>query len=639
MTLATNRWVVTSWAKEGRRPMPAFVAPIEELSTGARVFGATRLLPDDFGKLVPVPSTAPEFFHPGLLVALATGLRPKVNGADMRPDAFEWKTKDATCLRWVLSVPGRWSEGELHYIVWTTVYRDSPIVDFTGIRILENRDTMRSEQGPMHLTWGGSGVVQTPWSLFMTGAPGDTAEWVDGQAQRFFGSIICTAGLKPADYETCYAEMQAPTIYYPDNDFGVLRGSPFLLDEDAGRDLAKLAAHDWRNGFKHPGSQMLSKRPGSTGAQDGFGLVQHTHMRGCAPRRMRRHFYLPGRLLAMQDAARPIHFLPWKGEGVFRPIAPEDDADWVSLSERWHWHRGVSPSTLGRTYASDLDYDKDWWGRDREHHACTWVAEDFGLTGDMATRWQLTAIANHLRANLTLKDGWSTTGRSTGRAQGRMLASAANVIYHAGDRKLGYHMLQWIEKVVMPTRTTLDLTAERVIERTVKDDNRAFNPGTAWIPWEDAILVGGYAVFDAALMQLDRNDALRVLWSEMRSEVMAWVLRIGETVVKYGCVRPNFYAGWTIAKAIRIPDEDGGDWPDLSGDDRWNSLLVLDAKGTEYDLWALPCFSYVVEHTRDSDIAELARRLEDSVTTPEERTENYERYAALKRQREAAEGE
>lgn len=141
--------------------------------------------------------------------------------------------------------------------------------------------------------------------------------------------------------------------------FTALRG-------EAGRFFAPKGLWDARPRAQAPNANQ-------TGGQAEFGAIEGTEL-------WKRHgMSLPWLMWnAGHEALRPSHFREADGSRVLAANHP----DWVTWSQRTHWHNGQSRDRLGKPHPEPWFESHGWKGEDEEHANCNLIAAVYALTGD-----------------------------------------------------------------------------------------------------------------------------------------------------------------------------------------------------------------------------------------------------------------
>lgn len=393
----------------------------------------------------------------------------------------------------------------------------------------------------------------------------------DAQGRRWFGSLLCYDKKTLADEEegpSLRAEEAFPLLAMSTwKTWGPWRKTSLVLPKDLQRKiLLEKSRQPFAEPFGHFG-WILNKRPGATGFQPAFGCWQHLDcISGTNPTVL-----FVDRLIMAQETCRPIHYFEADGSIVRAAKHPQ----YVSWDETVHWHKGQSPDRLGRTHKREDMHGTDWFGRDREHYAANWLAEDALLHGSFGSRREIEHLVEHILAGLTVPSihgNKATNGMGAARGIGRMYTSMVQLWMATGDDRILERVEKRILECVLPQSAARTQKGEIRPLRVIVDD-RALPGREAWIPWEDAIAVQGMDAMVHALEESGRKETAK---------------KLAELTWKVG--RSNVLYAWhpkkpVIGKALAW-HEDGSPNPASAAEDK---KLMLWSYNTDYSYWALPC--------------------------------------------------
>ena len=418
----------------------------------------------------------------------------------------------------------------------------------------------------------------------------ETDRMADAQGRRWFGSLLCY------DKETLADPVEGPSLRAEEafpllamstwKTWGPWQVKPIDLPKDMKRRLlVQKSNQPFGQPFGHFG-WIGNKRCGDTGFQQCFGTWQHLDcIGGTNPTVL-----FVDRLITAQETCRPIHYFETDGRIVRAARHPE----YVSWDETVHWHKGQSPDRLGRTHGREDLRGTDWHGRDREHYAANWLAEDALLHGSYGSRREIEHLVEHILAGLTVPSihgNKATNGMGAARGIGRMYIAMVQMWLATGDDRILERAEKRVLECVLPQSAARMGKGEIHPLRVIVDD-RAIPGREAWIPWEDAIAVPGMDAMARALRESGRGttaDKLAALtWKVGRSNVLyAWHPR-----------KP------VIGKALLWHDS-GAPNPASAAED---AKVMIWSYNTDYSYWALPCLYVTLRMAKErADPAVQAR--------------------------------
>lgn len=430
--------------------------------------------------------------------------------------------------------------------VWVDFAGAEPVVDFANAKVL---DTHR----------GGLALKLQDWH-----------DWGDGQMQVVTGRLLFwDKALTQDEIQSLHAEKALypysttpPVAVSADwKDRPWLTPFGFLANPVRRRQEHGLAAVNLARGIRDgdpwqwiPGG--LLKRPGDTGSQDEFGVVQREL--GEAAALGMPDMLWPYQFLVQQDACRPVHHREQDG----RAFVASEHPDCHMYQERPHWDSSHSPDRLGKTSGARIDpYAQagGWFGRDRQHEGDNVETAMQLLTGK---RWIVER--NRERAQRWIAchgvDTPSPNINAFGAARaGRSLQAGAYLAWATGDPEV----VELLEKRITVTARNhyQDTDGDPFMVRRGPDPRQL--PVEQWNPWENAQRLLGWGAIAALLHRLKRRG-------QAGDDLGALIAHYGEFLHTRGWLISEPAVGFAVA----VSEEDVA-----AGHVNWDS---------GFNAWSLP---------------------------------------------------
>ncbi len=583
-------WARTQWVLYGSTDAHDVVWSLPRTSINV---GRVAVPPWFHGKVDVMPDLTDDEFALGPFVeeAVMHGIEPYIIMNGQKEVFTHWTLLADHHRVKVFLLQARTASGYAELILY--VFHRQNIVRYELSVFCESKTAPRI---PMTASFGFNGHA-TFWNFMRRADPAhliSVAEMSDGQGRRFQGSLIFHSPefvAKPdkspeelAEFHSWFGEAEYPLyVLHPWKEWGVWRAAPPAVTEPQLMSVWRdKIAKPFHLPFGHFG-YLENRRPGDTGDQAGFGTWQHVETVGAGSAA---NMFLD-QLITAQEACRPTHFFESGPAGGFRIVRASDHPSWVTWDEGTHYHTGVSPDRLGRTF-NYTEGVGGWYGHDYQHYGCLWLAEDVLLNGSMASFRQLLHKREKLLAGLTLpsvKPGWSTNSALVGRAGGRTFLGIANLYLATGDEAILDRAIARIHECFLeqwPGKTIV--TGSIRPSRIIWNDARIIADGAGWVVWEDSLAVKGLDALANVCETAGRSAAAATI------RELAW--KIGRSVVMHG-FHPTLPK---IAWAIRWdPARDGVPWPAASYD---NPYYVVYPTSSGFNTWAIACLQVTLREAK-----------------------------------------
>ncbi len=585
-----TQWVLygAREAQEVLRKLPRSYINIARVHVPANHVGEVHALP-------PLPAATPFTLHRAVAAMFDRGFEPwfECNG-ERKTLTLVRLLADHARLK-VALWRARTKQGICELITYS--YHDQAAIPFELSVYCESKD---QHWRPMKFRFGLTKTEGVGLRL-RHGNPGEllaTDRMADAQGRRWFGSLLCY------DKKTLEDEDEGPSLRAEEafpllamstwKTWGPWNKPSHILPKELQRQiLLEKSGKPYHEPFGHFG-WILNKRCGDTGFQPAFGTWQHLD---CISNSNATVLFLD-RLIMAQETCRPIHFFEEDGSIVRAAKHPQ----YVSWDETVHWSKGQSPDRLGRTHKREDLRGTDWHGRDREHYAANWLAEDALLHGSYGSLREIEHLVEHILAGLTvpsIQGNKATNGMGAARGIGRMYQAMVQMWMASGDDRILERVEKRILECLLPQAAARTEKGEIRPLRVIVDD-RALPGREAWIPWEDAIAVQGMDAMVRALHESGRKETAAKLAD------LTWL--VGRSNVLYAWHPQRLIIGKALAY-----NADGSPMPASAIED---TKLMLWSYNTDYSYWALPCLFATLrmaKERKDQRVADRARALLDTL--------------------------